>query len=189
MRGILAHIKPDQKLPGKERDQVLTRIKAEPVWVDHITLSASLLFSMNYVKTYEELVKSTMYNKVKATNYSAAGYLEGVTTIHEDYRAVFERYKQVEGVIFLIDPPYLSTDCSTYENYWKLKDYLDVMLCLMNISYIYFTSNKSNIVELCEWIETNTGGANPFNGATTQSMCARPSYNTNYTDMMIYKYI
>jgi site-specific DNA-adenine methylase len=189
LRSMLAHLKPDQKLPEIERRQVLERIKQEAGYVDYITLSASLLFSMNYVKTYDDLIKSTLYNKVRESDYIAEGYLEGVTVTREDYKIIFNRYKAMPGVVFLIDPPYLSTDCSSYENYWKLKDYLDVMLCLRDNSYIYFTSNKSNIVELCEWIETNTGGANPFNGATIQTMNAMPSYNTTYTDMMIYKYI
>jgi len=63
------------------------------------------------------------------------------------------------------------------------------MLCLYDNSYVYFTSNKSNILELCEWIETNTGGKNPFNNAITQTMSVSPTYNTSYTDMMIYKYV
>jgi hypothetical protein len=144
---------------------------------------------MNYAKTLEELVKSTMYNKITTTAYDATGYLAGVEIVRNDYRVIYNKYKECPGVVFLIDPPYLSTDCSSYENYWKLKDYLDVMLCLYNASYFYFTSNKSNIIELCEWIETNTGGVNPFSKATTQTIQSRASYNSTYTDMMIYKYI
>lgn len=188
LRQINQGIGADAKLTSVQSDHVLNRIRLEHGFVDFVTLSSSLLFSMNYVKSFEELKKATLYNKIKASNYNADGYLDGVEIMRADYREVFNKYKDEKGVVFLIDPPYLSTDCSSYENYWKLKDYLDVMLCLYNNSYIYFTSNKSNIIELCEWIETNTGGKNPFNGAVTQTMDATPSYNTNYTDMMLYKY-
>ena len=123
------------------------------------------------------------------TDYNADGYLDGVEIVKDDYRVIYNQFKDQPGVVFLIDPPYLSTDCSSYENYWRLKDYLDVMLCLYENSYVYFTSNKSNIVELCEWIETNTGGKNPFNNAITKTMSVAPTYNTSYTDMMIYKYV
>ena len=33
-------------------------------------------------------------------------------------QAVFNQYKDVPGVVFLIDPPYLSTDVGTYNMYW-----------------------------------------------------------------------
>lgn len=189
LRGFLKGTKADSRLSDNQRLRVLKRIKEESGFVEYITLSSSLLFSMNYVKTLKELESATMYSKVKMSDYDATGYLDGVEVVREDYKAVYNRFKLEPGVVFLIDPPYLSTDCSSYENYWKLKDYLDVMLCLFDSSYYYFTSNKSNIVELCEWIATNTGGTNPFAGATTATMSVSPSYNTSYTDIMIYKYV
>lgn len=189
LRELNKGINPDAKLSDSQRERVLKRIKQENGFVDYITLSSSLLFAMQYVKSFDDLSKSTFYNKVKMTDYNADGYLSGVEIVKDDYRNVYSAFKDQPGVVFLIDPPYLSTDCSSYENYWRLKDYLDVMLCLYDNSYVYFTSNKSNIVELCEWIETNTGGKNPFNGAVTQTMSVSPTYNTSYTDMMIFKYI
>lgn len=189
LRELNKGIKPDAKLNDSQRERILKRIGQESGYVDYITLSSSLLFAMQYVKSYQELSKSTFYNKVKMTDYNADGYLDGVEIVKDDYRVIYNQFKDQPGVVFLIDPPYLSTDCSSYENYWRLKDYLDVMLCLYENSYVYFTSNKSNILELCEWIETNTGGTNPFNGATTKTMSVAPTYNTSYTDMMIYKYV
>ena len=189
LRQLNKGIGADARLSDEQRTRVLNRIKKEQGYVDYITLSGSLLFSMNYVKTLEELSKATMYNKVKQTDYSADDYLSGVEIVSADYKDVYHRYKAEPGVVFLIDPPYLSTDCSSYENYWKLKDYLDVMLCLYDASYFYFTSNKSNVIELCEWISTNTGGINPFEGATVNAMNTAASYNSTYTDIMLYKYV
>lgn len=189
LRAINKDIAKDAKLNHVQRKRVPDRIKQEKGYVDYITLSSSLLFAMNYVKTFDELSKATLYNKIRQSSYNAEGYLSGVEVVHEDYRKVYDKYKNQPGVVFLIDPPYLSTDCTSYENYWRLKDYLDVMLCLYDSSYIYFTSNKSNIVELCEWIETNTGGVNPFSGATTHTMQVAPTYNASYTDVMICKYV
>lgn len=57
-----------------------------------------------------------------------------------------------EDTVFLVDPPYLSTDVGTYNMYWKLSDYLDVLTILAGHHFIYFTSNKSSIIELCEWM-------------------------------------
>lgn len=189
LRAMNKGIDKNAKLNHVQRERVLERIKQEKGYVDYITLSSSLLFAMNYVKSFDELSKATLYNKIRLSPYNADGYLAGVEVIHEDYRKVYDEYKNQPGVVFLIDPPYLSTDCTSYENYWRLKDYLDVLLCLYDSSYIYFTSNKSNIIELCEWIESNTGGVNPFSGATTHTMQVAPTYNTSYTDVMICKYV
>ena len=72
-----------------------------------------------------------------------------------DYRKLFDRYKDVPNVVFLIDPPYLSTEVGTYTMNWGLSDYLDVLQTLVGTNYIYFTSNKSSIIELCDWMGRN----------------------------------
>ena len=88
---------------------------------------------------------------------------------------------------FLVDPPYLSTDAGTYKSYWKLRDYLDVLDVLNGTNYFYFTSNKSPIIELWDWIETKTLMSNPFTRATTATMNATVNFNSSYNDIMIYK--
>lgn len=96
-------------------------------YVDYITLSSNLLFSMKYVLNYDDLTKQTFYNCIRSSDYSATGYLDGIEVVSEDYFKIFERYKDQPGVVFIVDPPYLSTECSVYDNYWKLKDYLNVL--------------------------------------------------------------
>ena len=91
-------------------------------------------------------------------------------------------------MVFLVDPPYLSTDTATYASngYWKLKDYLDVLQVIHDRDYFYFTSNKSQIVELCEWISTVSTTANPFAGAKRTDINTTTSYNSGYVDIMYY---
>ena len=97
--------------------------------MDWVTISSSLLFSMNYVINFEQLKKENFYNKVRLSDYTAENYLKDVEVVRKDYRALFEEYKNHSNVVFLVDPPYLSTDCSTYSrpDYWKLSDYLNVL--------------------------------------------------------------
>ena len=193
---ILADIRPlVEETPKKTRISdvvkagIIQRIAKEKGYVDYVTLSTNLLFSMNYVKTLEELKKATFYNRVRHTDIpNAEDYLNGLKIVSTDYKTLFNQYKNEEGVVFLVDPPYLSTDCSTYNNYWKLKDYLDVLKVLIDQRYFYFTSNKSNVIELCEWIETNTGGTNPFYKATVRTKETSINYQSSYTDMMIVKW-
>ena len=143
---------------------------------------------MNYATNYDDLAKQTMYNCVRKNDYEPApDYLQGIEVVKVDYRQLFDRWKHVSGVVFFIDPPYLSTDVSTYSNYWKLANYLDVLQCLKGTNYFYFTSNKSSILELTEWISNNLGADDPFAGAKRVDMNARMNYNSGYTDIMLYK--
>jgi len=142
---------------------------------------------MKYVQSYIELEAETLYNRIKREDYNADGYLEGLTIVSQDYRELFENTKDNGHVIYLVDPPYLSTDCSTYKNYWKLADYLNVLDVLDGHPYFYFTSNKSSIIELCEWIETRSGTANPFRDAVRKEVNVQMNHSSTYTDIMLYR--
>ena len=69
---------------------------------------------------------------------------------------------------------------------WGLSDYLDVLQTLVGTNYIYFTSNKSSIIELCNWMGKNTIG-NPFTGSEKVEFNARINYSSRYTDIMLFK--
>lgn len=183
---------PRDKVVGKaEKDAILRVLRQEEKrsgYVDYITISSNLLFSMNYSTGYDDFAKQTMYNVVRMNDYlPAVDYLDGIEILKMDYRQLFNRYKNNENAVFFIDPPYLSTDCGTYGNYWKLANYLDVLQCLKNTNYFYFTSNKSSILELTDWLENNLSSENPFKGAKQVSVNAQMNYNSQYTDIMLYK--
>ena len=105
------------------------------------------------------------------------------------YVDLFGEYRNKSNVVFLVDPPYLSTDCTTYSrlDYWKLSDYLNVLKTIEDSSYFYFTSNKSQIIELCDWMETRGYCKNPFDGSTTLSVTTQLTHNAKYNDIMIYR--
>ena len=155
--------------------------------MDYITISASLLFAMKYVLNLESMKKETLYNVIRQTDYpEAVDYLKGITVTCEDYKKVFEDYKDVPDVVFLVDPPYLSTEVGTYKMYWRLADYLDVLNVLKGHSFVYFTSNKSSILELCDWMERNPFIGNPFKDCRKIEFNAHMNYNSKYTDIMLY---
>lgn len=157
-------------------------------YLDFITISSSIMFSMKYCLSIEEIRKETLYNTIRKTDYSlCSDYLDGLTIVSADYKQVFNQYKNTPGVVFLVDPPYLSTDVGTYNMCWNLADYLDVLTVLTEHSFVYFTSNKSSILELCNWIGQNKYIGNPFEKCTKVEFNARMNYNSTYTDMMLYK--
>lgn len=188
LRIALAGYPRKQQISGQLRSDILSIVKEADAsgYVDYITLSSNLLFSMNFAADFQSLSKETLYNKVRLSNYEAPNYLLGVDIVRKDYKAVFNEFKSINKVVFLVDPPYLSTDTATYSSnsYWKLKDYLDVLQVLVNQNYFYFTSNKSQIVELCEWISTVSATANPFANAKRNAHVTSTSYNSGYVDIM-----
>jgi hypothetical protein len=191
LRIILKDVEDNKRITGLFRDAVLERVGLECKngYVDFITLSSSILFSMKYVLNFEALQKETLYNTVRQSPYTADGYLDNIEVVSMDYKVLFSKYKDLPNVVFLVDPPYLSTDVGTYKSFWKLKDYLDVLQVLDGTNYFYFTSNKSSIIELCEWIETKTPMSNPFTGASVETMNATVTFQSSYTDIMLFKNI
>lgn len=189
LRAIVADRQKDARLDDIAKKRILDVVLKydQHSYVDYITLSSNLLFSMKYVLNYEDLTKQTFYNCIRSSDYSAESYLDGIEVISEDYFAVYSQYKDVPGVVFVVDPPYLSTECSVYDNYWKLKDYLNVLRVLNGTSYIYFTSNKSSIIELCEWIDQNKDFENPFKSSNKEEMINKVAINTVFTDIMMFK--
>lgn len=143
---------------------------------------------MKYATNLDRLRKETFYNTVRKCSYDLCfDYLDGLEVVSCDYRGLFNKYKDIPNVVFLIDPPYLSTEVGTYTMDWGLTDYLDVLQTLVGTNYIYFTSNKSSIIDLCEWMGRNNTIGNPFAGSEKIEFNAHMNYNSSYTDIMLFK--
>lgn len=188
----LAASAPRQKALSKEiKEAILCLIGQEEQeygYVDYVTISTSLLFSMKYATDLETLRKETFYNTVRKSDYNLClDYLDGIEVVSCDYKELFNKYKNTPNVVFLIDPPYLSTDVGTYTMTWGLSDYLDVLQTLVGTNYIYFTSNKSSIIELCDWMGRNNAIGNPFAGSEKVEFNAHMNYSAHYTDIMLFK--
>lgn len=186
LRIVLANHPRNKKIDGKLKELVFERLEREKGYIDFITLSSSLLFAMKYALNLEDFKKCTLYNTVRMSDYEVEGYLDDIEVVTADYKTLFHQYS-TENVVFLLDPPYLSTEVGTYTMSWSLSDYLDVLDVLKGGKYFYFTSNKSSIIELCDWVANKTGGTNPFQDANKIEMKANVNHNASYTDIMLYK--
>ncbi len=190
IRALVADVPSNKRLPSDIKDKVLRAIKRaeESGFVDYKTLSASILFSGKYAVNFEQMEKQTMYNVVRTTGYVCDGYVDGLEVVRKDYRELFAEYAGRKDVVFLLDPPYLSTQATSYECYWKLADYLDVLNVLKgDVSFFYFTSNKSSILELCEWVSANLGAQNPFADAIRKQHETHLNYQSKNEDIMLYR--
>ncbi len=186
LRSIAEGCERHKPITGKKREEILSRIEQES-YVDFITISSSLTFSMKYVMNMDSLKKETLYNNIRKQDFPLnEDYLDGIEIVSCDYKELFDQYKDDHNAVFLIDPPYLSTEVGTYTMSWGLSDYLDVLRTLVGTRYIYFTSNKSSIIELCEWMGNNQGLGNPFTGCERKEFNAHMNYSSAYTDIMLY---
>ena len=189
-REIAKNVPRHKPIKGEAREHIFERLIQEERkagYVDFITISSSLMFSMKYQLSVDGMRKETLYNNIRTTDYPLCpDYLDGLTITSCDYRELYKHYKDTPDVVFLIDPPYLSTDVTTYTMSWRLSDYLDVLTVLQGHPFVYFTSNKSSILELCEWMGKNRTLGNPFEHCHKLEFNARMNYNASYTDMMLY---
>ena len=191
LRTIVGDMPKHCCIKGEKRDNIFARLEQEEReygYIDFITISSALMFSMKYVSSIPEMKRESLYNNLRLNDYPLADdYLEGIDIVSADYKEVFERYRNVPNVVFLVDPPYLSTEVGTYKMYWRLSDYLDVLTVLKDRDFVYFTSNKSSIIELCEWIGNNKALGNPFEDCQRVEFNATMNYNAKYTDIMLYR--
>lgn len=189
LREMVKDFPRKEKLPPEIRSKILRCLeeKEKNGFVDYITLSSSLMFSMKYATSLDEMKQEGFYNNIRQSDYNAEGYLDGLEIVSCDYKELVAKYRNMQNVVYLVDPPYLSTEVGTYKMYWKLSDYLDVLSILVGTSYIYFTSDKSNLLELCQWLGKNYWVGNPFAEAGQKRMYRTMNYNSAYTDIMLYK--
>lgn len=191
LREIAKETPRSKPIRGEARERIFERIireEREKGYVDFITISSSLMFSMKYQLSVDGMRKETLYNNIRKADYpDCEDYLSGLTITSCDYKELYEQYKDVPGVVFLVDPPYLSTEVGTYKMYWRLSDYLDVLTVLQDKPFVYFTSNKSSIIELCEWLGNNDTIGNPFKDCRKVEFNAHMNYAAKYTDIMLYK--
>lgn len=158
-------------------------------YVDYITLSSVICFSNRICKTNKELRGSRLYNRLRNGDFNQAdGYLDGLTIVRDDYKKIYEQYKDCDKVVWILDPPYIATETRQYKmDCWVLKDYLDVLLIPKNESrWIYFTCDGSGILELMDWIdrECQTKFLDGVQVKTRRRCC---SYQKEYLDYMLVK--
>ena len=190
IRPLACCVDKPHRIPNDVRDRIRELVREEEQvvgFVDFYTISQSLMFSMKYATSLGEFCKETLYNRMVGNGYDAEGYLDGLTIVSEDYKVLFERYKDMPNVLFVLDPPYLSTDVGAYTEYWSLSKYLDVLQLLMSRDFIYFTSNKSQLLEFCDWLGKSGLGRNLFEGARRIEMPVRLNHHAEYIDIMMYK--
>ena len=191
IRGITGSMPRFQRLSSDVKEKILTVIakhEQDVGYVDYITISSSIMFSSKYVLSLDGLRKERFYNSVKKQDYDrASDYLDGLEICKCDYMRLFDEFKNNEKAFFICDPPYLNTDVTTYKMNWTLRDYLRVLNCLRASQFAFFTSEKSSLVELLEWLEDKFSYNNPLKKANEYRIRTTVNGTAGYEDIMLLK--
>ena len=90
LRAIAKDTPRRKPIKGEARERIFERIVCEENergYVDFITLSSSLMFSMKYKLSVKEMRKEVLYNTIRMTDYPLCpAYLDGLAIVSCDYK-------------------------------------------------------------------------------------------------------
>lgn len=99
-----------------------------------------------------------LYNKMTAKPYRAIVeeyILPNITVINQDYKEIMKQLKDYDPskLLFILDPPYLSTSKSFYNEYWGIEETCNIIDICLKYKSILFESDKSEILPLIELLK------------------------------------
>ena len=188
IRPFVEGVETLKRVPDEKRKKILDVLSEQEKngFIDYITIASGILWSGQFATNIEQLSKHPFYNCLRRSPISAEGYLDGLEITCKDFRELFEEFKNREKVLFLLDPPYLQTDMDSYHNsdFWTLAETLDVVRMMMGSKFIFFTSDKSDIPELLDWLSENTSGFDFVKKAEIHKRTNFPDKIHHYDDFM-----
>lgn len=122
---------------------------AQQKYVDWETICSTLMFSSNGNRKLNPA--RHLYKCVPKSPYSADGYLDSITRVQMDYKELLKQTPK--DAILVVDPPYLMTTLERYakqqdELSWGVAEHLHLLNYIKGYKFIYFSSSKSEILEL-----------------------------------------
>lgn len=159
---------------------------AQQKYVDWETICSTLMFSSNGNRKLNPA--RHLYKCVPKSPYSADGYLDGVTRVQMDYRELMKQTPK--DAILVVDPPYLTTTAERYEKrqddaYWGLAEHLRLLNNIKGRKFIYFSSSKSEILELDATLKELLGTSYLGDCSYTEKQTNLGASTIGYKDLLI----
>lgn len=159
---------------------------AQQKYVDWETICSTLMFSSNGNRKLNPA--HHLYNCVPKNPYSSDGYLDGVTRVHTGYRELLKQTPM--DAILVVAPPYLTTTAERYgkrqdDAYWGLAEHLRLLNHIKGRKFIYFSSSKSEILELDAVLKELLGTSYLGDCSYTEKQTNLGSCTIGYKDLLI----
>lgn len=191
LANCLIDVKPEARLSNEKKKEIIDIIRRFDGYKDIKALTSWLLFSGSDVKSLEALFKKSLWNNLIKRDYPVSDdYLDGLNIVRMDFKDLINQHRHKEKVLFLLDPPYICTEQSTYkkETYFDLIDFLELMR-LIRPPFIMFSSAKSEFNRYIDFlIKHKEKNYQYFVDAVEQKINVRVNHNVNYQDNMVYKF-
>ena len=187
--------KPSAKYTPQETQQIgqiINEFKSNKRFIDCITLSRCLCFSGSYHSSVDELLGQTFYyNNLPQDKYNVQWYIDaiqGIEFVCKDWFELFNVYKGMSGICFIADSPYLGTDKASYSSkFWRLTDTLKTIQILKQQHFVYYSSNKSELIALIDYLNNEYEHLSPIVYET--EIIERPGLNNSsksWKDIMMH---
>lgn len=153
---ITKNYQKNEKISQEDKEKILQILRDFDGYKDYLTLGSGVFYQGNCAKNYDEFAKNPFFNKTKtAKHYDKEGYLKGVIRVQKDGIKLLEEYKDDDGPVLVLDPPYLQTLNAFYKNFFSMREFLNVFEYLRP-PFIFFSSEKSDIVPFLEFVRKHT---------------------------------
>lgn len=181
----------NKRLDNNVKAALIKAIQDFDGYVDLNCIAAWLLFSSKQVANFETLFSSCFYNRIRQTDYpSAVDYLDGLEVTHESFHSLLPRFRELDKVLLLLDPPYLCTRQDSYKQatFFDLIDFLR-LIHLTKPPYIFFSSTKSEFIRFIDFVVSEQkDNWKAFEGVSRIAVKAALNNKVKYEDNLVYKF-
>ena len=137
---------------SEEITTMLKRKEDEGNYVDWMTFSSQLCFTNWICRRYEDMRGHSLYNHLHRRCIVVKDYFKGLNVIKDDWKNIYNNYKDNENVVWIIDPPYPNSAQTQYHGSITMKDVCEIIDIMFNQKkVIYFCSDTSGIEDIIKW--------------------------------------
>ena len=113
--------------------------------VDWISLGSKFTYSGSFISNQDDFMRSYLYYRKWNPFPDFEEYLKGIEIVRDDWKIIYDQWKDDPNVIFLADPPYQYTVAYTF-NYSRIDHENLLKNILSRNKFMYFTCPKSPIL-------------------------------------------
>ncbi len=122
---ITKNYQQNERISQEDKERILQILRDFDGYKDYLTLGSGVFYQGNCAKNYDEFAKNPFFNKTNIAKH------------------------------YVLDPPYLQTLNAFYENFFSMREFLNVFEYL-RAPFIFFSSEKSDIVPFLEFVRKHT---------------------------------